>query len=1163
MLYKSIVYKEIILIIVSIILLNSIIPAIASKDIKGFDKGVSYKPVVPLKKVAFVNFDENSYLDDYAYLACVPTTVFYDGNANLFSYPLLFYQDSYPVKEDKERSLNARQGLDYFMEDWMSYCNGKLDGMTLINVPRDKVKQWPSRNIVEIKSDDPYEIAAKLALNDWSYSDKAVVAVIEKDFEKSDYELSGRLSGKIPAMEIKNVHFEVPQTNQLNPIYNSFEVPNGYKYLRARVWYPCVYIHIAFGAFQSLANISIPSGDKDLQLYCKYNDDWMEASAVAGWNQKFGMDIDITESYVYKNGDWRVAVTDIPTKGITTGRYGSFIDIIRNLRKVTYQVDVDVFPGVVIPIEDKPPYGCRDATFKLMWDNPNVKLGFSLIGPSNEEVLSEFNESREGYQEMHLDQLGECLEGENYSICVYSRDSLNQPVSFKVEYSWKQGITKEEGDSLSSATEGAVLASTLNAPLLYISPNEIPECTKNAMYKLGVKHIYLIDIDGNLKTDLINEMETIAKIKRYTVLREVYDDIRGKTGSNDVVFTTIDPWSYWYVGELKPAGEYSGALFIGPAAYIAAHHGTPVLIIDNHPELSSAVVWHNEFWKRAAIDPTENDPSIAEMYLTGKRVYNFLDKYGFDQKGRETIISVADQYDIGPSWDRMFVGVAIPGKFLFSPVDISYWIARNVFYPGLIFINPAMNPKGVKLINGSKSVRRKVFAHGAHGLKIIKESDEEIFRYPVHLTFASYQYRFNERASKYYGFKYQCADGIVPGETRTFEPIDQNSIKKCTGIEGCFWPDIDTSNVVPFYMRKGGYGCAFASNFTATVENLNRGVIYWYLASHGAHVDSGLMIFWDPTQEGASRKGCAAMPPPLSNAPKKELNPWRSYDWYLGSTEEPDTMVAEIHGVIPTLLGDPNMNGFLRSAFDWGPAIMPIRDDIASILAKIPLIRRILPEWFIDTDDYHDGQICGGFLSTFGYTWYSGWALDDALKNLHSMVFLTGVCLTGTKYAHTAVVRHGSVAQIIDPWPTSWYGSVWMQSVPRDIILGDTVGEACAKGLSHVGILYLDNDEYPHRWWWDTAENVLYYGDPNLRMFVPSTEYSDANHWEREDVKPLRYDSKASIEGHMLYGATSYPHALQPLPIVSIVVVVILLVAVITVIAVTLKKQGKREVKEK
>ncbi|MCD6237193.1 MAG: hypothetical protein J7K13_04500 [Thermoplasmata archaeon] len=946
-------------------------------------------------------------------------------------------------------------------------------------------------------------------------------------------------------------------------MYNSFKVPDGYKYLRARVWYPCFYLHVGLGAFQSLANISIPSGDKDLQLYCKYNDDWMEASAVAGWNQKFGMDIDITETYVYKNGDWRVAVTDIPTKGITIGRYGSFIDVLRNFRRVIYQVDVDMYPGVVVPIEDKPPYGCRDVTFKLTWDNPGVKLGFSLIGPSNEEVLSEFNESREGYQEMHLDQLGECLLDEHYSICVYSKDDLYQPVNFKVEYSWKQGITKEKGDAFASATEGSVLASVLNAPLLYASSDKIPDYTREVIQKLGVKNIYLVDIDGNLKSDVLNELKGIAKVKRYTVLKDVYDAIRDKTGSNDVVFTTIDPWTYWYVAELKPAGEYPGALFIGPAAYIAAHHGTPVLIVDMHPELSSAIVWHNEFWKRGAVNPVKNEPSVAEMYLTGKRVYSFLGKYGFDQKGRERIISVADQYDIGPSWDRMFVGLAVPGKFLFSPVDTSYWIARNVFYPALIFVNPAMDPNGVNLINGSKSIRRKVFAHGAHGLKIIKDSGEEVFEYPVHLTFASYQYRFNERASKYYGFKYQCADGIVPGETRTFEPIDQGSIKKTIGIDGCFWPDIDMSNVVPFYMRKGGYGCAFGSSFTATVENLNRGVIYWYLASHGGHPSSGLMIFWDPIREGASRKGCMAMPPPLSTAAKKELNPWRSYDWYLGSTAEPDTMVAEIHGVIPALLGNPNINGILRTAFDWGPAIMPMRDNVANILAKIPLINRILPEWFIDTQDYHDGQICGSFLTTFGYTWYSGWALDDALKNLHSMVFLTGVCLTGTKYAHTAIVRHGSVAQVIDPWSTSWYGAVWMQSVPRDIILGNTVGEAVTKGLSHVGILYLDNDEYPHQWWWDTAENVLYYGDPNLRMYVPSTEYSDANHWEQKDVQPLSYDNNAYVDGHMLYGATSHPHASKVLPLVQIAIAAILAIAVIAGVAVALKGSKKRKGRKK
>ena len=124
----------------------------------GFDRGVSWKSVVPMKRTTFVNFDDETYLDDYAYLASVPTTVFYDKNGErIFSNPLLFYQDEYDIEEDKERSLNARQGLDYFMEDWMSYCNGYLDQMTLINVPKNKLDlDWKAKNYTIIESDCPY-----------------------------------------------------------------------------------------------------------------------------------------------------------------------------------------------------------------------------------------------------------------------------------------------------------------------------------------------------------------------------------------------------------------------------------------------------------------------------------------------------------------------------------------------------------------------------------------------------------------------------------------------------------------------------------------------------------------------------------------------------------------------------------------------------------------------------------------------------------------------------------------------------------------------------------------------------------------------------------------------------------------------------------------------
>jgi hypothetical protein len=84
----------------------------------GFAKGVAWEPYIPLKRTTFVQFDGNSLLDDYAYLAAVPTSIFYSKNNNqIFASPLLYYQDKYKTTDNKERSMNARQGIDYFMED--------------------------------------------------------------------------------------------------------------------------------------------------------------------------------------------------------------------------------------------------------------------------------------------------------------------------------------------------------------------------------------------------------------------------------------------------------------------------------------------------------------------------------------------------------------------------------------------------------------------------------------------------------------------------------------------------------------------------------------------------------------------------------------------------------------------------------------------------------------------------------------------------------------------------------------------------------------------------------------------------------------------------------------------------------------------------------------
>ncbi len=1124
--------------IIIILLATPILPVVSAEgnvEIYGFDKGVSWKNVVPLKKITLVNFDETSYIDDYAFLACVPTSVFYDSGNKIFSHPLLFYQDYYSVEERKENSLNARQGLDYFMEDWMGYCNGKLDKMILINVPESKVKQWSARNISAITGTTPYEIAAKIALHDWAYADDAVIAVID-DVAENYSTTKGEIKGTfVSGKEVKTEHFEVEQTNSLNPTYYEFTVPEGYKHIRADVWWDCM---IA-GGF-----IAIPPGDPDIQLFCQRGNEWMQAAAVAKWNILEGV-VEHAETYVYNNGVWRIGITDIPTEDIPQidlfggllSIQGSIWKILRGLRKsVTYNVDVTMHPGMEIEIPDSPPFGCRNAEFILEWGNANVNLGFSLIGPAGEEIASVANESSNGMQRLHIERLGECLPKENYSLCIFAIDTQPaESVDFTITYSWHQNVSRKEGEYLASASEGAILASVVNAPLLYVSPSKIPSDTSKALRTLGVKNVYVIDIGNHLSKSTHKKLRKVVDIKEmYTDYKETYGAIRSITKKSDIIFSTIDPWTYWYSEELRPAGEFEGALFIGPAAYIAAHHGSPLLLVDNHPELSSALVWHNEFWRRHVDQRLEFRPTVAEMHLTGKRVYTFLSNHNFDEEGMETMITIADQYDIGISWDRVFAGKATPGRICGSPVDASYWISRNIFYPALIFQNPALDSKGVMLINGSVSTRRAIGVIGkpfANTLVIKRPSQEENFKYPVLCSFVTHKYRFNERGSSYYGSIYQCADGLTPGKDFTFNPIDQGLGKKYSGIEGAIFPDMSESEVVPVYLTRGGYDVAFSTALEPVAHNLNNGVILWIHASHGLHLDGGSTLFWEPDVGFSSYDPLSKIVKVFAGAVKDE-NPWRGYEWYMGSTEEPDTMSMDIIGTFPFT----NLKFPLRTGLDWSLAREPVKE----------FLNRVIPFFApFEVDDRYDGVVGSFYFSRYQYVDKNATDIDALLGNIHSAGFITSICQTSNTYFHLSLIRHGSVFQIQDPWPTSWYGTVWRQSIPRDIALGDTIGEAYVKGISHVGILYTTE---PPQWWWDNMENVVLFGDPDLRVWVPNTEYSSNNYWEKDEVQPLQY-GEFDVDGHMLYGSTHHPHEKKPFPtlvfsFIGIVLVVIIFVAV-------------------
>jgi hypothetical protein len=279
-----------------------------------------------------------------------------------------------------------------------------------------------------------------------------------------------------------------------------------------------------------------------------------------------------------------------------------------------------------------------------------------------------------------------------------------------------------------------------------------------------------------------------------------------------------------------------------------------------------------------------------------------------------------------------------------------------------------------------------------------------------------------------------------------------------------------------------------------------------------------------------------------------ENNPWRAYDWYLGSTEEPDSMSMDLRGILP--LTSFELPGMPATGKTWVSARKPAREFFNTIINKKDLLKPF------EVDDLYDGVIGASGYGLYPYKSYSSLEIEESLENLHSAAFITNICQTSNTYLHTMIVRHGSVCQVQDPWPTSWYGSVWQNSIPRDIALGHTVGEAYTKGIGYVGTLYLND---PPQWWWDNSENVIYFGDPDLRLFVPNTKYSDANNWDQPES--LKYEKDMSINGHMVFGAEDHPYEIIPKTFLekNIIIIGALVIIIILILFAIIISKGKRK----
>jgi len=1037
---------------------------------------VAWKPLAPMATTTFVGFDRNSYLDDWAYLAALPTSVF-AANGQLYASPLLYWED--PAPEDipqEEQSLYGYKSIDYMMDDWMTYVDGSLDRLQLLQIDggADTViaGAYPSREVLSLNSTSPYNLAAELALSNWAYSEEAVVAIIDHKFPTAPAIVSGNLSGTAPGGDWVEYLIEGSKTpDPVTPNKHFFDVPDGYKYVQAFMqwtWSGQTYLPDGSAAGER-------GKDLDLQLY-----DSVIGEVVASeyWNviegnldRPYEPPYEDCYTYAYNDGEWGAYVTYMPTKGYNA------LDLPTPVMEpepepeqdqdseARYEIEVTLFPGVDLDIPHSTPAMTGPANFILDWQD-SQNLGLIVRGPSGAELARDTSDDKP--KTLSFTDMGEG----DYSASVISLDDGSAPADFDISYSFEPIMHPIQSQALGNAANGAVWASLNNMPLLYANDNGLPEATGKALNEMGVEKVHLIDLGnrGDQVEDDIDDLRAYLQgsidIEHFTDTVSLYQDIHAKTGQNDIVFSSLRGWRTWHVGGSGYIDELPEATYLGPAAMAAAYHGAPLIISDLHPEVSAPVAWHNAFWQHAYRGRLP--PGVGSMYLSGTMVYDFLTEHGLNETGAESILTVAGQFTIGQAWDRMFPGVADAGRIYGTPVDTAAWVARSGLYPAMIWANPAVDPTldpfDGKRIMGSRS---QVDQGGAYG--IVEPEHEAEAPFNIAQSWVSYQHRFNQRASKHWGAPYTGPAGISPWFTKSDNPIDYNVNFKY-GKEGQYYPDMTTSEVVPFYAEKGGYSSVFTTNFEKTMENLNRGTLMWVEVMHGGNRDGGVVGFWEP----------------MHDVGQEEDNPWRGYE-KSGATDE----YYVVQNSESTMFGPDTMT---MNKYAGADAERANEDG-----------------WLHDERENHDGIIIAILEQTqTGHAY--GYDFDNALDNVHSMGFNGGSCLIANTFLHLSMVRHGSVFQVIDPWLTSWYCALAIEMFVRGLVLGDTVGEAYSEGIHNVGIEYLTK-----QWWWDIFENVVFYGDPDLRMWSPQEHLT----WEAPPLADLTTD----LDGHEPDGATDHPRA--------------------------------------
>ncbi len=575
----------------------------------------------PLSKVTLVSPDPTSYLDEFSYMAAVPTSVFYHNGNQILS-PLMYssWDDS----------------MDYLLADWREYLEpdgGVFQVVAIGDYSASEIsslqKTLGSKVYPQISGETSAEVAAKIAVNDWSSSDIVVLSLAQDSFS-----VPATITGSA-------LHaFSSPSVAPLSET-NTFS---------------------GVGPFE--ITFTPPVGAGWIEGFA----DWPSSSGVVMTHTLYDpngnpVDYSVYSRVVHERGTTYGPIPlnfwlPVTAQGEYTLRLTPSIPVSGSLE---VECEITYHPGFTQNIDV--PGNAKWLNVSASWDNAGTIVNPALIDPSGRMVQWDPAESL-------LSGAGKKKIAIPYPIqgsWTFTASWMNpEAEDNNVDVEWSISTLPSNIDGyFESAANGAVLASLLNVPLLYVNSNNIPEATEWAISRLGSSIGILVDPQDIHAPGLEGELSSLVALSNISTYQGLTNMIQTASHSKDVILTI-------------PRGNNDELFSV--AALSGAFHGAPVFSMTGENNLLTT--YAEETWAPYKIGPeievfitnqyttrTENGwyderiPNMYSMMNSFNAFHDFLVARGaYNDSITQSVVILSPTDLIKVSFDRSIIGSFNTGR---------------------------------------------------------------------------------------------------------------------------------------------------------------------------------------------------------------------------------------------------------------------------------------------------------------------------------------------------------------------------------------------------------------------------------------------------------------------------------------------------------------------